>query len=90
MKFWKEIIAKDKSYESALKYIEKYPSTSYITRPEWKGVHFISKDKAYCILLESGEVLIDELEVFDTDKNDWIIVTITSAAVKLLEDKELI
>lgn len=90
MKFWEQIISKNVSYDYALNYIKSYKGTSYITRPEWDGVHFISKNNEYCILLKTGEVLIDESEVYDKDKNDWLIVTITDKAVKLLEDKDLI
>lgn len=90
MKFWEEVVAVDKSYVSALEHIEDNPSTSYITRPEWEGVHFIAKGKRYCILLKTGEVLLDKLKVYDTDKNDWLIVTITDEAIKILKGKGLI
>lgn len=90
MKFWRRVIDSERSYESALNYIKTYPASSYITRPEWDGIHFISKDGSYCILLKNGEILIDESEVWSTDKNDWLVVTITDEAVKLLESKGLI
>lgn len=90
MKFWKRVIDNERTYESALNYIKAYPASSYITRPEWDGIHFIAKDGSYCILLKTGELLIDEKEVWSTDKSDWIVVTITDEAVKLLESKGLI
>jgi hypothetical protein len=90
MKFWRRIINNNKSYEDALNYIKTYPASSYITRPEWDGIHFISKDGSYCILLKTGQLLIDVPEAWSTDKTDWIIVTITDETVKLLESKGLI
>lgn len=90
MKLWKEIIASDKSYTEALEHIESNPSTSYITRPEWEGVHFIANGKRYCILLKTGEVLLDKVKVYNMDKMDWLIVTLTDESIKILKDKELI
>lgn len=54
-----------------------------ISRREWDGFHFILNDKYY-ILLETGEILENPKEKYDTDKNDWIIVNPTPEALKIL------
>lgn len=52
-----------------------------ITRPEWKGYHFRYFNH-YGIRLADGEIILNPKEIYDTDKNDWMIVD--------LEDSEVI
>lgn len=89
MKYWENKISTDLEYEVAKRQIRVY-RPYYTTRPEWDGVHFYSKRGEYCILLKTGEVLINPKEIQDADKKDWMIVTITDEAVKILKKKKLI
>ena len=90
MKFWEYVIEAGVSCEEACEYIYNYPKTSFITRPEWKGIHFVSGDKYY-ILLEDGEVKEVEIEdVWCQNKHDWLIITITQEAEELLKAQGLI
>lgn len=90
MKYWDGLIATNLSFNEANRQIEKY-RPYYTTRPDWEGVHFYSKQGQYCILFKDGHVETDILEkVWDKDKNDWMIVTITDEAVKILEGNDLV
>ena len=41
MKQYNEVIIKGLSFPEAKRYIENYKGYTFITRPEWKGFHFI-------------------------------------------------
>ena len=51
-----------------------------ITRPEWKGYHF-RYFKHYGIRLADGEIILNPKEIYDTDKNDWMIVDVEDSEV---------
>ena len=90
MRYWDNIIRENLDFEEALNYIKKYPKTSYITRPNWNGVHFIGSKDVYCILLRDGRAIrLREGKptfegVYDKDCKDWMIVTIKGEAVEIL------
>ena len=78
------VIESSLTFEEAYEHISTYQKTSFVTRPEWKGVHFMS-DNRYYILLKTGEVIEVKIEdVESKNKHDWSIVTITDEAVEIL------
>lgn len=89
MKFWKDIVIKDLSFEKAKEQIQKF-RPYYSTRPMWDGVHFYSKHNQYCILLKDGALIINTEDIWGIDMDDWMIVTITDEAVRILKDNNLI
>jgi hypothetical protein len=90
MRYWKDIIDKDLSFEEGKEQIIKY-KPYYMTRPNWNSIHFYNKQGQYCILFEDGEVMTDCIKnVYFKDKNDWMFVTITDEAVKILKEYNLI
>lgn len=84
MKYWEEIIEGNLTYEEA----RTAMAIRYVTRPEWDGFHFLNLQDKHCILLKTGELLIDIKEVLDTDKKDWCIVRITNEARKIIYPNE--
>lgn len=84
MKYWVIALKCGLNYEQAKDYARRYRPI-YITRPEWNGVHFFNVYGDYCILLKTGEVVINPEEIYDTDKDDWIEVIITTDAVRTIE-----
>ena len=90
MKYWEIIIDKNLSFDNVKRQIKEY-HPYYTTRPCWDGVHFYSKQGQYCILLNDGTVLIDALDsAWVIDENDWMIVTITGEAVRILVENNLL
>ena len=95
MKYWEKIIDKNLSFENVKRQIKEY-QPYYATRPCWDGVYFYSKQGQYCIFLKDGGVMIDRFDdVWSKDENDWMLVTISDEAVRILvennfveEDKE--
>lgn len=85
MKYWDKVLLQDLDYDRAVKesHILDGNAQSCITRPNWNGVHFMLKDDYY-ILLEDGLVLKNPEEVYGLDKDDWMIVTITPEASKII------
>ena len=89
MKYWDKAIVKDLSYDEAEKQA-KENRLCYITRPEWEGFHFYDKLGDYCILLKNGDLVIFPKEIYDKDKNDWMVVSITDDALEILQEAGLI
>lgn len=90
MKYWEHIIDKNLSFKNVKRQIKEY-QPYYTTRPNWEGFHFYSKQGQYCVLLKDGNVLVDCLDkVYSKDENDWMIVTISDEAVKVLVENDLI
>ena len=85
MRYWKEVLLKGLEYDKAVNesHILDGDAQSFITRPEWKGVHFMYKDDYY-ILLKDGTILKNPSEIYCERKNDWMIVTITAEAVEII------
>jgi hypothetical protein len=84
MKYWDREIITNLTYAEAHRGIKNTSEVHYATRPEWNGVHFYDYDGDYCILLHTGELLINPKELMDKDKTDWMIVTITDEGEDLL------
>ena len=59
MKQYSSVVAKDLSFTYAKRYIEDNKGYTFISRPEWKGIHFISKQGEWCIYTKNGEVIVD-------------------------------
>jgi len=90
MKYWEIIIDKNLSFDNVKRQIKEY-QPYYATKPCWDGVHFYSKQGWYCILLKDGTVMIDALDsAWAIDENDWMIVTITDEAVRILVENNLL
>lgn len=86
MKYWKRIIKEGLTYAEAKEQIKQ---GYYVTRPEWEGVHYEMAGK-YRILLKDGTVIKPtEEEIWDKDKNDWMVVAITKEAVYATFDEFL-
>lgn len=80
MKYWNNKIKENLTYSEAIK-VGKY---NFFTRPEWDGVHFIC-DKHYYILLNTGEIIKDPIEVLNTSDNDWMLVDCNKECAKLVK-----
>ena len=90
MKYWEVVIDKNLSFENVKRQIKEY-HPYYTTRPCWDGVHFYSKQGQYCILLQDGNVMIDRFDdVWSKNENDWMIVTISNEAVRILAENNLL
>lgn len=59
---------------------------AFLTRKEWYGVHYINRWGEYCILLRTGEIIVNPIEVYKTNEEDWILVDITDEAKLLIEN----
>lgn len=59
------------TYEQAKEQLEKHGRC--ITRPDWDGYHtrFFSH---YVIITKDLKLIVDPKEIYDIDKNDWMIV----------------
>jgi hypothetical protein len=86
MKYWEEILLGELTYDKAVKesHLLDGDAKSFITRPEWDGVHFMYKDDYY-ILLKGGAILKNPNEIYCERKNDWMIVTITAEAIEIIK-----
>ena len=90
MKYWEHTIDNNLSFENVKRQIKEY-YPYYATRPCWDGVHFYSKQGQYCILLQDGNVMIDRFDdVWSKNENDWMIVTISNEAVRILAENNLL
>ena len=79
--YYKQPISSNLTYGQAKELIKKF-QPYYATRPCWEGVHFYDIYGNYCILLSTGEVLINPEEIHDTNKVDWQIVVINEEALE--------
>ena len=71
------IISKEKlSYEKAFNLMAK---GAIITRSEWDGFHLMFMGN-YVIYTKDGQIIINPKEIYDKDKNDWILVIPTQEA----------
>lgn len=85
-RFWKEPFSAGYSFLSIHRQIREF-RPSYATRPEWDGVHFYNKHGEYTILLKDGQIIHPKMEeIWDRNKHDWMLVTLTDEAVKLLKE----
>lgn len=80
VRLYSTIYKNNLNYQEAL---EQCKRGAYITRPDWKGFHYI-ENGVYKIMLKEGLILEDPKEVFDKDKDDWCIVEITTEAIKIM------
>lgn len=69
-----EVVAMKLTYKQAKDQLEKHGRC--ISRPEWEGYHtrFFNH---YVIITKDLKLIIDPKEVYDKDKNDWMIVVPT-------------
>lgn len=74
----KTILQEGLKYEQALYELEE--NGALISRPEWKGYHFRYFDN-YGIRMADGEVIVNPKEVYDTDKNDWMVIDVDDSEV---------
>ena len=90
MRFWETVIEANLSFDEAYDYIDKFQKTSFITRPNWQGVHLVSGGKYFILTKEEEvkEVAIEEIKA--QNQNDWLIVTINDKAVEILTSHNLI
>ena len=66
------------TYEQAL--YELRENGAMISRPEWKGYHFRYFNN-YGIRLANGEVMVNPEEIYDTDKNDWMVIDVDDSEI---------
>lgn len=87
-KLFNNILMKNLSYDEAKKLCKE--NGYFFTRLEWHGFHYIKDDNTYLILNKDKEILINPLEIYDIDKNDWVLVDITIEAFNILKYKNLL
>lgn len=86
MKYWKRPISENLTYDEAKMLLNQ---GYFITRPEQDGFHFLAQDnKTHCILLKTGEVVVNPKEIYDTDKNDWMTAVIENEAMYAVYSQE--
>lgn len=91
MLFWKDVVKSNLSFDEAHEHIKNNKSASYITRPDWDGVQFYNKFGEYCILFKDGHIKSNMLDkVYKKKANDWMIVSITDEAIRILQRKDMI
>ena len=88
MKQYSSVVAKDLSFTYAKRYIEDNKGYTFISRPEWEGIHFISKQGEWCIYTKSGELIVDvPLEaVQKQNERGWMIVKPSYFTLNDLDD----
>ena len=88
MKQYSSVIARDLSFTYAKRYIEDNKGYTFISRPEWDGFHFISKDGLWCIYTKEGKLLVDvPLEVVQKqNERGWMIVKPSYFTLNDLDD----
>jgi hypothetical protein len=89
MRYYNSMVAHNGPYWKALEYVKKYPGKAFITRPNWDGIHFITKQGDYAILLKTGEIMVKPENIMDMDKSDWMLVNPTKRAIELIKSKGL-
>lgn len=84
-KFWDKVLLEGLAYDKVVSesHILDGDAKSFITRPEWNGVHFMVKDDYY-ILLQDGTIVKNPKEIYNERDNDWMIVTITAEASEII------
>lgn len=60
------------------------PETEFLTRKAWKGVHYFNRFGEYCILLKTGQIITNPVEVYDTYEDDWVMVDVSDEAMDLI------
>lgn len=85
MKHYEKIIVSELSYESVVEAsgILDGQGDAFITRPEWDGVHFMVKDD-YFILTKENKLIANPKDVYDLEKDDWMLVEATDHAKELI------
>lgn len=68
-----QVIEKGLTYQQAKNELLK--RGVFITRPNFRGYHFRYFEH-YGIRLPNGNILFDPEKIYNTDKNDWMIVEI--------------
>lgn len=82
-KFWinfNDFVTYSKGYDI----LDSNRECVFMTRKEWNGVHYINRWGEYCILLRTGEIIVNPIEVFKKDEGDWILVEITEEAKQII------
>ena len=88
MKQYSSVVARDLSFTYAKRYIEDNKGYTFISRPEWDGFHFISKDGLWCIYTKEGKLLVNvPLEVVQKqNERGWMIVKPSYFTLNDLDD----
>ena len=88
MKQYSSVVARDLSFTYAKRYIEDNKGYTFISRPEWDGFHFISKDGLWCIYTKEGKLLVDiPLEAIQKqNERGWMIVKPSYFTLNDLDD----
>lgn len=84
-KYW-TMVVDFVSYSEGYRELRDYPETTFLTRKEWGGIHYINRYGEYCILLKTGQIIINPVEVYKTDEPDWILVEATEEALRLIQE----
>ncbi|MGL5329957.1 MAG: hypothetical protein ACRDD7_11860 [Peptostreptococcaceae bacterium] len=79
-KYWEHRLSENMPFDMATKLMNNL-TYYYITREEYSGFLFKNHYGETCILLKTGEVLINPAEIQNTDKDDWFNVSITKDAL---------
>ena len=80
-KLWEEIMKEWITYEEAVKNVGYY-----FTRPEWDGFHFIDGNGQHAIVTKEREmIIVTEEEVLNKESDDWMLVSITNEAVRIVQ-----
>ena len=78
MKLYRQISNKKFSYDEI---VPLMINGAVATRPEWDGFHFIFFGN-YIIFTKDKKIIINPENIYDIDKNDWILVTPTEEGFK--------
>ena len=73
-------------YHTAYREMNMNRERTFATRKEWDGVHYINRYGEYCILLKTGEIIVNPIEIMKMDEPDWIIVDISDEARMLINN----
>lgn len=85
-KMYDMVMEENLTYNQALKAMTTGLG-KYVSRPEWSGIHmFDIEENNYIIITKEGYVYENPEEVYCTDKNDWIVVRVTSEVINILEE----
>ena len=85
MKFYNEVLNSNLTFETANRLMKN--KKQFATRPCWDGIHFYDKDGNYSMLLKNGKVDNYTLDdIYDKEKNDWILVNPTKKAMKIIDN----
>lgn len=84
-KYWDKIVCYW-DYPEVYKAMNEYREVLFVTRKEWDGVHYINRWGEYCILLKTGDIVVDPIEIYKKDEPDWIEVEITEEARTIIDN----